>query len=119
MICRLPASAAAPAWAGVGELTSITRVGPELSVVCAAQEVGLEPGLKQERGWRVLRVNGPLAFDLVGVLASIVTPLARAGLPVFSISTFDTDYLMVRQTDLEPALAALREAGHDVETDAS
>jgi hypothetical protein len=67
-----------------------------------------------EGGWRALRVAGSLDFSLVGVLAGLLDPLARAGVSVFVLSTFDTDYLLVKGHDLEKALAALRRAGHAV-----
>jgi len=89
---------------------SATRTDAELSVVCAPQEV--PPGAPAEPGWRALEVAGPLDFGLTGVLASIAVPLAEAGVSIFAVSTYDTDYILVR--DLEAAVSALREAGHDV-----
>jgi hypothetical protein len=73
-------------------------------------------GVKCERGWRCLRVEGILAFSMVGILASLVTPLADSGISVFAISTFDTDYLLFRDGDTETTLAALQRAGHMVST---
>ena len=67
-----------------------------------------------ERGWRALRVRGPLAFEVVGVVASVSTALAAAGVPLFVISTFDTDYVLVKAQSLERAISALRLAGHEV-----
>ena len=67
-----------------------------------------------ERGFRALRVGGTLAFHLTGVLSSIATPLAEAGVPVFVISTFDTDYILVPAAGLAPAIEALRSAGHSL-----
>ena len=70
--------------------------------------------VKQDRGWRCLRLTGPLDLDLTGVLASVLTPLAAAQVSIFAIATFDTDYVLVREAQLEQAVAALRDAGHQV-----
>ena len=109
-VCRLPAGAPAPRWAA-GELCSVTRTPDELSVVCPEDRVPRE--VRREGGWRCFAVRGPLAFELTGVLASLTAPLAAAGVPVFALSTFDTDYyLLVPGERLEEARAALEAAGH-------
>ena len=72
-------------------------------------------GVKCERGWRWLRVAGTIGFSAVGVLAALAVPLAEAGVSVSAISTFDTDYLLVKDSDLPAALDALRCAGHLVQ----
>jgi uncharacterized protein len=110
-VCRLAPDAPVPAWAVAGPLSSVTRTEDELSVVCA--EVQVPDGVRGEPGWRALRVAGTLDFGLVGVLKALVTPLAEAGISVFALSTFDTDYLLLR--DLEGGAAALEAAGHEVE----
>jgi hypothetical protein len=110
-VCRLPAEAAFPDWAA-GDLVSVTRTAGEMSVVC--REDAVPEGTWCERGWRCLRVAGTLDFALVGVLASLLVPLGEAGVSVFAVSTFDTDYLLVRDDDLARATAALRAAGHPV-----
>lgn len=109
-VSRLGPKVPAPAWGMDGPFTSITRTAEELSIVCPECEV--PPDVPSERGWRCLRVAGPLRFSLIGVLASLVEPLARAGIPVFAVSTFDTDYLLVRAGDLEGAVEVLRASGH-------
>lgn len=112
-VCRLPAGAEAPAWL-VGEtFASFTRAPDETSIVCRAAVV--PEGVRVEAGWRALRVAGPLDFALTGILASLLVPLAAARVPVFALSTFDTDYLLVRDTALGDAVAALVGAGHRVE----
>lgn len=110
-VCRLPADAGTPAWAD-GEFVCVTRTVEELSVVC--REDAVPEGVRCERGWRCLRVAGTLDLSLVGVLASLLVPLAEAGVGVFCVSTFDTDYLLVREADVDRAMPALREAGHRV-----
>jgi hypothetical protein len=110
-VCRLPAGAAWPREPG-GAFVAVTRAAGELSVVC--EEGSVPAGARVEAGWRALRVRGPLAFEVVGVVASISAPLAEAGVPVFVISTFDTDYVLVKVADVDRAVAALRSAGHEV-----
>jgi hypothetical protein len=110
-VCRLPPAAAVPAWA-TGTLTSVTRTPEELSVVCPEDVV--PEAITAERGWRCLRVAGPLDFALTGVLAALSQPLAGAGVPIFAISTYDTDYLLVKENRLTAAAAALERAGHSV-----
>ena len=110
-VCRLDPDAVTPEPAAAG-FWSVTRTSSELSVVVA--EAAVEVGWRAERGWRVLEVAGPLDFALTGILLSLVRPLADAGVPVFAISTFDTDYLLVKEADLAPAITALTGAGHAV-----
>jgi uncharacterized protein len=108
-ICRLDAGAPPPAWVFHAEakLFSVTRTPEETSVVCAEDDV--PPSVARvERGWRALMLVGPIPFNEIGVLASFVTPLAVAGIPVFALSTFDTDYVLVRESDLPRALEELR-----------
>lgn len=93
-----------------GSFWSATRTGDELSVVCR-EEVSLD-SRAVSTGWACLRVVGPLDFGLTGVLAGIAAPLAEADISIFTISTFDTDYILVRDRDLETARAALVAAGH-------
>jgi hypothetical protein len=115
-VCRLAAETPLPAWAvgaGTGFL-SITRTPDELSIVC--REEDMPDDVRCERGWRCLRVAGSLDFALVGVLASLLAPLAEAGVAVFVLSTFDTDYLLVKDDRRDAAIAALRRAGHRVES---
>ena len=112
-ICRLPPTEAVPAWAVSGPFVSITRTAEELSVVCPESVV--PEGVRCERGWRAWRLAG--TFDLTaetGVLASVAVPLAEAAIPIFAVSTFDTDYVLVKAADIERAAKVLREWGHEV-----
>jgi hypothetical protein len=111
-VCKLDAGETVPPWATTGGFFSITRTAEELSVVCLQSLV--PDGVRCERNWRCLQLAGPIPFSMVGVLASLVTPLAEAGISVFVVSTYDTDYLLVDQNDLERAMASLRAAGHTV-----
>ena len=116
-VCRAPAETPVPdwLWSQPGPLTSATRTASELSIVCDEAATASAAVLRVEPGWRALRVVDALEFEAVGVLAALVEPLARVGVSLFSVSTFDTDYLLVKQADLGRALEALQRAGHVVE----
>lgn len=110
-VCRLEPSAPVPAWGLVkGHLCSVTRTPEELSVVCGASAV--PSGVRCEKDWRAFQVKGPLEFSLTGILDALTDPLARAGVSIFAVSTFDTDYVLVREIQLDEAATALRRAGH-------
>lgn len=119
-ICRLPAGSHVPAWAidAPSGLFSLTRTPEELSIVCPEALVPAGLNAKVEPAWRAIEVQGPLDFAMIGVLASLTAPLAQAGVSVFAISTFDTDYILVKQDRLADAVNALRTAGMEVEGDA-
>jgi hypothetical protein len=110
-VCRLDAAADVPSWAR-GGFVSITRTADELSIVCAEGDVPSD--VAAERRWRALRVEGPIPFDVTGVAAALVAPLADAGISVFLIATFDTDYLLVKSAVWERAVDVLRSAGHEL-----
>ena len=112
-ICRLESDAPIPGWveASPGFVT-ISRTAEELSITALQGVVPRE--IRCERDYRAFRVRGPLPLDLIGILAAIADPLAEAGLGIFAISTFDTDYVLVKSRDLAAAVAALETAGHQV-----
>jgi hypothetical protein len=112
-IVRLEPDAVLPGWSTRGHFWSITRSDSELSVVCRQDDV--PPDASAERGWCALEVAGPLDFSLTGVVSSLVAPLAEEEIPIFLISTFETDYLLVRETDLHRSVEALTSAGHSVD----
>ncbi|HEY3588220.1 MAG TPA: ACT domain-containing protein [Myxococcaceae bacterium] len=112
-VARLPGAAALPAWADGAGFVSITRREGELSIVCADERVPAD--VRAERGWRALEVEGPLDFQMVGVLHGLTGSLARAGISVFAVATFDTDVLLVREETLSRAVEVLREAGYVIE----
>ena len=115
-VCRLEPDAEIPAWATTGRFFSITRANDELSIVCSEADV---PGdIRCEREWRCLRIVGAMAFTETGVLASLDTPLAVAGISVFAIATFDTDYLLVKANDWDSTLTELKLAGHEIQCEA-
>ncbi len=109
-VCRLLPETET-AWVG-GAFSSVTVTPSEVSVVCETRFV---PGdVKHEPGWSCLRVQGTFDFDVVGVLAVLAVPLAEARVPILALSTFDTDYLLVKDSRLPDAVTALGNAGHTV-----
>ncbi|HWI74125.1 MAG TPA: ACT domain-containing protein [Baekduia sp.] len=115
-VCRLGALADTPSTPDRGAgFWSLTEVGEERSLVCLEDLVdgGWADDATIVRGWRILEVLGPLDLAMTGVLASLATPLASAGIPIFPIATHDTDWILVPGAQLDTALTALRGAGHD------
>jgi hypothetical protein len=110
-VCRLPPGAPIPGWVR-GPFTCVTFTPEELSIVCDDDAV---PGdVQAERGWRCVKVEGPIPFETTGVAAALVGPLADAHISVFLVSTYDTDYLLVKEETFARALDVLRTAGHEI-----
>jgi hypothetical protein len=109
-VCRLPANAPLPEWAWSAPFASVTRTADELSIVCAAN--GVPQQHEPATPWVCLKIEGPFSFSAVGVLTAFIGPLAETGVPIFAISTFDTDYVLVGEGYVETALRALADAGH-------
>jgi putative acetyltransferase len=112
-VTRLSGDASIPSWAIAGGFFSITRTPDELSIVC--RQASVPPGVVCERDWRCLRVAVAIPFSVVGVLAGLTAALADAGISVFVVSTFDTDYLLVKAADLGRAIDILRRRGHTIQ----
>lgn len=108
-VCRLNAESVVPAWAA-GPFVNITFTADELAIICPVERVPAD--VRAERDWRVLKLVGPFPFTAVGVLASLATPLARAGISLLSIATYDTDYFLVKGDVFDDAIAVLIAAGH-------
>jgi uncharacterized protein len=124
VVVRLAPDADAPGWANVGwasfglanrgaekGFVSITRTEDELSVVCPLENVPKE--LISGPRWICLKLQGPFPFSQTGVLLSFIEPLSRNGIPIFAVSTYDTDYVLVPEEFAEAALAVLQSAGHE------
>jgi hypothetical protein len=96
---------------------SITRTADELSIVCAADQVPTEnrDQIRCERDWQGFKIEGPLDFSLTGILVAIAAPLADAGISIFAIATYDTDYVLVRRSQADHAIAVLRQHGHTIQ----
>ena len=112
-VCRLAADSSVPQWATRGAVFSITGTADELSVVCESKYV--PSSVKSEKGWRCFKLEGPFPFTMTGVLTSVLEPLAKAGVSIFAISTYDTDYVMVKEKSLAKAVRALKASGHCVD----
>lgn len=111
-VCRLNKDELIPPWAKNSDFYSITKTMDELSIVCPQTAI---PGdVKCEKDWRALKVEGPLDFSLIGILSSISTILARQGISIFAISTYDTDYILVKEKDLVNAIKALADEGYEI-----
>src|SRR3989344_4882803 len=104
-ICRFETGAGIPSWIEDASWFSITKTDDEISIVCPGNYV--PDGVRVEKDWRAFKVQGPLDFSLVGVLARLLAVLAEAGISVFTISTFDTDYILVKSEKLDQAVEVL------------
>jgi len=117
-VARLPAGTSPPAdlfTAGDRELVAVVSAADGVTVVCPTRLVtGLDTEV-QQAGWRLLSVRGPLDFTLTGIMAALAGELAAAGVSLFAVSTYDTDHVLVKATDLDRAVAALRAAGHEID----
>ena len=111
-ICRFSPKAPLPDWIGETGFYSLTLTDVALTIVCP--ETRLAPGTTGETGWRCFKVQGVLDFSEIGIIFSLTRPLAENGVSVFVISTFDTDYFMVKEKDLAKAIDALTAEGHKV-----
>jgi hypothetical protein len=111
-VCRLDAAAGVPAWATAASLFSMTRTADELSIVCLEECV--PEGVRCEKGWRAFKLEGPFEFSEVGIISAVATPLAEAGVGIFAVSTFDTDYVLVKKERSDLAADVLRAKKHAV-----
>jgi hypothetical protein len=113
-IHRLPPNAALPAWATAkhAEFITISRTEDELSILLP-QDLG--PAGEGEGGWRGLKLLGPFPLDAIGILAGISAVLAQSRVSILAVSTFETDYVFVREKQLSDAVTALRSAGYEVD----
>ncbi len=111
-VCRLNAGSDIPQWVTSGDFFSITRTLDELSVVCPDKNI--PDGVTAEKDWRILKVIGPLDFTLTGILAAISSVLAASQISLFALSTYDTDYILVKEKDIERAIDALKLENYEV-----
>lgn len=111
-VCRLDKTESIPEWAKNSSFFSITKTEDELSIVCC--EDNIPKHIKCEKDWRVLKIEGPLDFSLIGILSSISTILAQNGISIFAISTFDTDYILVKNKDINNTVGALEKERYEV-----
>lgn len=111
-VCQLAGDSVQPDWHSSSSFWAVIRTPDELTVVCDEDKV--PTGLRVEPGWRAFKVAGTLDFELVGILSGLLTVLAQAQVSVFTLSTFDTDYVLVKDTMLETAASCLRAEGYTV-----
>ena len=111
-IIQLQGDAETPDWLKDNSFYNITRTADELSVVCEQRSVPEQ--IENNRNWRMLQVIGQLDFSLVGILAKIASPLAAAKISIFSISTFNTDYILIQQDQLDKAIKVLTRKGYQI-----
>jgi hypothetical protein len=112
-ILRFAPTAPIPTWATHNGFTSITRTADELSIVCPTENIPKE--IATGSRWICLKLEGPFPFSQTGVLLSFIAPLSNNGIPIFAISTYDTDYVLVQEEFQAAALKALYSAGHDLQ----
>jgi hypothetical protein len=114
-VCRLDADSRVPTWVDrAADFVTLTRTSDELSIVC---DIDVVPrSVPMEGPWRAFKVQGPLVMTLIGVVAALANPLSAAGISIFAISTYDTDYVLVHEPDLDAAIEALIGAGHIVQS---
>lgn len=110
-ICKLHQTASIPEWVWQSSFYAITKTEEELSLVCEQEKVTPNPAMKQENGWKCLQVVGPLDFSLTGILSSIAQPLANNKISIFAISTYDTDYVLVKKEHFDDAQDVLTKNG--------
>lgn len=117
-VVRMPSDSPSPGWLPTSGFSNVTRTGDELSIVCPTAAVPDElrgrSDVAVEDGWTTLMLVGPFEFHLTGILLAVLEPLAAANVGIFAISTYDTDYVLVKTAQLDAAVAALRSAGHIV-----
>jgi len=111
-VVRLTHDSPIPGWAAQGEFTSITRTRDELSIVCPTGN--LPPDVQSTHRWICLKLEGPFPFSLTGVLLSFIEPLSTNGIPIFAISTYDTDYVLIQEEYAGAAISFLQQAGHEL-----
>lgn len=111
-VAQLPAGSALPAWWPNTGMRHAGWTDDELSLVC--EETHVPEDVRCQRGWRMFKLQGPFDFALTGILKAVLDPLAAAGIGIFALSTYDTDYVLVQAPQLDEAVSALRDAGHRI-----
>lgn len=111
-VCRLDKNELIPGWAQIGDFFSITKTTDELSIVC--DEDSIPNNIKCEKDWKILKIEGPLDFSLIGILSSISSILANKGISIFAVSTYDTDYILIKSKDIDKAVNVLIEEKYNI-----
>ncbi|HET8845435.1 MAG TPA: ACT domain-containing protein [Ktedonobacteraceae bacterium] len=111
-VCRFAPGTPLPEWVQTDSFFSFSGTPEETSLVCSM--ISIPSDVKADRGWRCFKIQGPLPFSLVGVLNSVTVPLAQAHISIFAVSTYDTDYILIKESVLPQALSILTDAGHTI-----
>ena len=111
-VCRLDKTESIPEWTQNSDFLSITKTLDELSIVCTQDSI--PNNIKCENNWRILKVEGPLDFSLIGIISSISNVLAQQKISMFAVSTYDTDYILVKDKDIDNAIASLSIVGYEI-----
>ena len=111
-ICTLPNTAPIPDWALTQSLASITRTEKELTIVCRLEI--LPSQYQSGPNWRCFKIDGIFDLNQIGVISSISSPLADAGISIYVISTHDTDYFLIQEQNLEQTISTLSDIGHNI-----
>ena len=111
-VCRINPNELIPEWAQNSDFFSITKTCDELSIVCSQDDIPND--IQCEKDWKILKIEGPLDFSLIGILASISTILAQKGISIFAISTYDTDYILVKNKDIDNTIESLVKERYEI-----
>jgi hypothetical protein len=113
-IYRLKNDSFIPDWIFDSEFFSLTRTKEELSIVCKHVDITMDSNTKVDKHWRILKINGQLDLSIIGVIAYVSSLLKENKIPVFTVSTYDTDYILVKNQHIDKTLKALENNGHKV-----
>ena len=116
-IYQLDCKADMPVSAESGEFLAYIKTNEEVTIVCRQKEIVPSVVIKSDLNWKLIKIIGPLSLNLTGIIAGITSVLADNNVPVFTISAFDTDYVLVKETKLNKAIKALRQNGYTLTTD--
>ena len=109
-ICVFPNNAPIPEWVVTASLCSITRTKKELTIVCPQNIIPDE--IEHDRNWRCFRIDGSFDLNQIGIISSLAVFLAQAGISMLVVSSYDTDYILVKEEKVEQAIAVLSDNGH-------
>jgi hypothetical protein len=111
-VCQLSSDSPFPSWAEGKNILSLTRTTDELSIIC--ESAAVPENIIAERGWRALKIQGPLDFSLVSILNTLTATLAKAEISIFAISTYNTDYVLLKEHNLFKGKKTLCQAGYTI-----
>ena len=112
-ICQLSPNDSIPDPSKLGDFWSITKTDEEISIIIPENLIQANWN-KSEKGWRAIKIIGPLYFSLTGIIANLSTVLAKAGISIFAFSTYNTDYILVKEKNLEQSKEVLEKSGHKI-----